>query len=124
MELCRISRALGRAVDELSFAAPVTHVYNPLRYAAPVHEEYLRRYGAGPKPVLLLGMNPGPFGMAQTGVPFGDVSMVRDFLGISGPVGKPKPEHPKRPILGFDCQRSEVSGTRLWGFARAHFKTA
>ena len=36
----------------------------------------------------MLGMNPGPFGMAQTGVPFGDVAMVRDFVGITGRVGK------------------------------------
>jgi len=123
MELCRISRALGRAVDELSFAAPVTHVYNPLRYAAPVHEEYLRRYGAGPKPVLLLGMNPGPFGMAQTGVPFGDVSIVRYWLGLQGPVSRPPREHPRRPVLGLGCARGEVSGQRLWGWARDRFGT-
>lgn len=36
-------------------------------------------------------------------------------MGIVEPVGKPDPEHPKRPIDGFDCQRSEVSGRRLWG---------
>jgi single-strand selective monofunctional uracil DNA glycosylase len=123
MELCRISRALGRAVDELSFAAPVTHVYNPLRYAARVHEEYLRRYGTGPKPVLLLGMNPGPFGMAQTGVPFGDVSIVRDWLGLEGPVSRPPREHPRRPVLGLGCARGEVSGQRLWGWARDRFGT-
>jgi single-strand selective monofunctional uracil DNA glycosylase len=119
--LVQISRALCREVDELTFAAPVTHVYNPLRYAARLHEEYLRRYGAGPKPVVLLGMNPGPFGMAQTGVPFGDVAIVRDWLGLRGTVEKPSPEHPKRPVLGLDCARSEVSGTRLWGWARERF---
>ena len=123
MELVRISRALAREVDRLTFAEPVTHVYNPLRYAAPLHEEYLRRYGGGPKPVLLLGMNPGPFGMAQTGVPFGDVSVVRDWLGLDAPVGKPDSEHPKRPVLGLGCARGEVSGTRLWGWARERFGT-
>jgi len=123
VELVRISRALAREVDRLTFAEPVTHVYNPLRYAAPLHEEYLRRYGGGPKPVLLLGMNPGPFGMAQTGVPFGDVSVVRDWLGLDAPVGKPDSEHPKRPVLGLGCARGEVSGTRLWGWARERFGT-
>jgi single-strand selective monofunctional uracil DNA glycosylase len=72
----------------------------------------------------MVGMNPGPFGMAQTGVPFGDVAMVRDFLGIEGPVGKPRVEHPRRPIAGFACHRSEVSGTRFWGWARDRFGTA
>jgi single-strand selective monofunctional uracil DNA glycosylase len=123
LDLVRISRALARDVDRLAFSAPVTHVYNPLRYAAGLHEEYLRRYGAGPKAVVLVGMNPGPFGMAQTGIPFGDVSVVRDWLGLAAPVGKPKREHPKRPVLGLECPRGEVSGTRLWGWARQRFGT-
>ncbi len=63
---------------------------------------------------MLLGMNPGPFGMAQTGVPFGEVSLVRDWLGIDEKIKQPKNEHPKRPVLGFGCRRSEVSGQRLW----------
>jgi single-strand selective monofunctional uracil DNA glycosylase len=123
VDLIRISRELARQVDRLTFAEPVTHVYNPLTYAASVHEAYLSRYGAGPKPVLLLGMNPGPFGMAQTGVPFGDVAIVRDWLGLSGSVGRPEREHPKRPVRGLDCPRSEVSGARLWGWARARFES-
>jgi len=123
-DLVQVSRALSERVSELSFKAPVAYVYNPLDYAWAPHEAYLKRYGQGPKQALLLGMNPGPFGMAQTGVPFGDVSMVRDFLGVTGAVAKPKLEHPKRPITGFQCARSEVSGTRLWGFLHSHFKTA
>jgi len=122
-ELVRISRQLGRAVDRVTFGPPVTHVYNPLAYAAAPHESYLRRYGAARGRVLLLGMNPGPFGMAQTGVPFGDVTLVRDWLGISAAVGQPRRVHPQRPVLGFACPRSEVSGTRLWGWARARFGT-
>ncbi len=124
MNLVQVSRALSERVSELSFEAPVAYVYNPLEYARVPHEAYLKRYGKAPKRALLLGMNPGPFGMAQTGVPFGDVAMVRDFLGVTGAVGKPNPEHPKRTISGFECTRSEVSGSRLWGFAQAHFKTA
>lgn len=105
----------------MTFAPPVTHVYNPLSYARASHELYLERYGKGPKRVLLLGMNPGPFGMAQTGVPFGEVSLVRDWLGIEAVVKKPRLEHEKRPVNGFACTRSEVSGARLWGFFRERF---
>ena len=68
-------------------------------------------------------MNPGPWGMAQTGVPFGEVNFVRDWLGINVPVGKPKREHPKRPVAGFACRRSEISGARLWGWAKDTFVT-
>lgn len=106
---------LREVLRPLSFPAPVSHTYNPLDYAWERHCEYLDRFGNGPKRVLMLGMNPGPYGMAQTGVPFGEIPAVRDWMGISGPVGRPDPEHPKRPISGFDCERSEVSGRRLWG---------
>lgn len=123
MKLSRISRELARKVDALRFAAPVACVYNPLDYAREPHEEYLERYGAPPKRVLLVGMNPGPFGMAQTGVPFGDATMVREWLRIDGRVYKPDCEHPKRPVLGFDCPRREVSGARLWGWAQQRFGT-
>lgn len=124
MSLIQISRELSKRVDRLRFASPVTHVYNPLRYAAAVHECYLETWGSGKKDVLLLGMNPGPFGMAQTGVPFGDVAMVKTFLGLQGEVERPDQEHPKRPIEGLACARSEVSGSRLWGWARDRFGSA
>lgn len=105
----------------LRFGPPVTCVYNPLEYARPPFDLYLQRYGQAPKEVVLLGMNPGPFGMAQTGIPFGEVSHVRDWLGLRAPVGRPDPEHPRRPIQGFGCSRSEVSGARVWGWARTRF---
>jgi single-strand selective monofunctional uracil DNA glycosylase len=121
--LVTISRRLSEQVDALRFPS-VPYVYNPLVYARAPHEAYLERWGAKrPREVLMVGMNPGPFGMAQTGVPFGDVTMVRDFLGIDGPVAKPSHEHPRRQIAGFDCPRSEVSGTRFWGWARDRFGT-
>jgi len=107
---------LRDAVDRCRFPTPVAHVYNPLDYAWSLHEQYVRRWGATPRRVLLLGMNPGPWGMAQTGVPFGEVAAVRDILGLSGEVGRPAREHPKRRIEGLTCTRSEVSGRRLWGF--------
>lgn len=123
MNLNNIARELAAAVNRLSFGSPVTHVYNPLDYAWVSHADYLERFGEAPKEVLFLGMNPGPWGMAQTGVPFGEVNAVRDWLGINGTVGSPKNEHPKRPVRGFDCSRSEVSGARLWGWAREIFGT-
>ncbi len=116
--LVRISRELSRGVDALTFRDPVAYVYNPLRYARRPHEAYLARYGAGKKDAIFLGMNPGPFGMAQTGVPFGEVSMVRDYLGIEARVDAVSDTHPKRPIEGFACARSEVSGARFWGWVR------
>ena len=123
LPLLRISDALSLTLARLSFGPPVAHVYDPLGYARAPWREYVRRFGAGPKEVVLLGMNPGPFGMAQTGVPFGDVTLVRDWLQLEAPVGRPPREHPKRPVLGFGCPRREVSGTRLWGFARDRFAT-
>ena len=124
MSLAEITKRLRRDVDALSFAAPVTHVYDPLDYAWAAHSRYLERWGKGPKEAVFLGMNPGPFGMAQTGVPFGEVSLVRDFLGVTAKIARPKKEHPKRPVLGFDCDRSEVSGARFWGWAKERFGTA
>ena len=121
MGLVEAALALRDEVEALSFAPPVAYVYDPLEYAWAPHREYLERYGRGPREVVLLGMNPGPFGMAQTGVPFGDVGMVRDWLGIEAPVGRPAHEHPRRPVQGFACPRGEVSGRRLWGWARARF---
>jgi single-strand selective monofunctional uracil DNA glycosylase len=115
------AKSLGRAVHRLKFAAPVTHIYNPLEYAWPAHEIYLRRYARTPRRVLFLGMNPGPFGMAQTGIPFGQIAAVRDWLGIETAIDRPVDEHPKRCVTGFACQRSEISGERLWGLFAARF---
>ena len=114
-ELIQITHMLRSRVKTLRFGPPVTHVYDPLEYARAPHEAYLARWGRKPKRAILLGMNPGPFGMAQTGVPFGDVELVRRFVGIHGAVNKPAREHPKRPVLGFDCPRSEVSGAKALG---------
>ncbi len=121
--LIDVSKWLRRELAPLAFGPPVTHVYNPLDYAWAPHERYLRQFD-GPREVLLLGMNPGPYGMAQTGVPFGEVNLVKDWMGLESPVGKPDPEHPKRPVDGFACARSEVSGARLWGWAKATFGPA
>ncbi len=121
--LMALADELAASLERLHFSPPVTHVYNTLVYARAPYEAYVTRYAVPPKEVLLVGMNPGPWGMAQTGVPFGEVSLVRDWMGIGGPVGRPPVEHPARRIDGFECVRSEVSGRRLWGWARDTFKT-
>ncbi len=118
------ARILSRELAGLRFSAPVSHVYNPLDYARRSAEAYLTRYGASPKRVIFLGMNPGPFGMVQTGVPFGEIAAVRDWMGLEAPVDAPAGQNPKRPVEGFACPRSEVSGRRLWGLFQARFGTA
>jgi single-strand selective monofunctional uracil DNA glycosylase len=120
-QLVEAARKLSAKLERLKFSPPVTHVYNPLTYAWQAHEEFLRRFGKTQKRVIFLGMNPGPFGMVQTGVPFGEVSSVRDWMGIHAKIGKPKKEHPKRLVAGFDCHRTEISGLRLWGLFSKRF---
>ena len=120
-DLLAISDELTARLARLKFCPPVTHVYCPLEYAREVFANYVRRY-ADNQEVVLLGMNPGPWGMAQTGVPFGEVNIVRDWLGLCGRIDRPRVQHPKVPIMGWDCHRCEVSGSRLWGWARDMFK--
>jgi single-strand selective monofunctional uracil DNA glycosylase len=121
--LIRAARELCDRVDRIHFGPPVSHVYNPLRYAGRGHRRYLRRFARGRRRVIFLGMNPGPWGMAQTGVPFGEVASVRDWLGIEDRIERPENEHPRRPVEGFACTRSEVSGARLWGAIARHWES-
>ncbi len=123
MTLHDVTKWLVTELRALRFAPPVAHVYNPLEYAAAPYALYLDRYGKKPRDVMLLGMNPGPYGMVQTGVPFGDVGSVREWLKIEAPVERPASEHPKRPVLGFDIGRGEVSGRRIWSWAADTFTT-
>jgi single-strand selective monofunctional uracil DNA glycosylase len=119
--LIRAANALSDRLDPIRFSAPVTHVYNPLRHAGRGHRRYLRRFADSPKRVVFLGMNPGPYGMTQTGVPFGEINAVRDWLQIEERIDRPADEHPKRRVDGFACTRSEVSGARLWGAIANHW---
>lgn len=113
--LIQAATQLSDTLSHLNFSSPVSHIYNPLDYARIAHAAYLHRFANDKKRIIFLGMNPGPYGMTQTGVPFGEIASVRDWMGIQEPIHKPTSEHPKRPILGFDCPQSEVSGRRLWG---------
>jgi single-strand selective monofunctional uracil DNA glycosylase len=112
---------LRATTGRLAFGDPVAHVYHPLDYAWPMMEAYVRRYGAHPKRAIFVGMNPGPWGMAQTGIPFGEVAAVRDWLKLAAPIGQPRDPHPSRPVTGLACRRAEVSGKRLWGLFAARF---
>ena len=118
-----IAQRLAREVGKLGFSAPITHVYHPLDYAFAAHRVYLERFAKPRVGAVLLGMNPGPWGMAQTGVPFGEITHVKEWLGINETVSAPGHTHPKRPVQGFACSRSEVSGARLWGWAKQRYGT-
>ncbi|XP_076299726.1 single-strand-selective monofunctional uracil-DNA glycosylase isoform X2 [Lasioglossum baleicum] len=114
-ELLSLERNLTTELGKFTFRLPIEYVYSPLEYAFNIHSMYVKKYCSTTKKILFLGMNPGPWGMSQTGVPFGEINMVRDWLKICGPVGKPAKEQPDRKVTGFQCTRSEVSGKRLWG---------
>lgn len=118
--ILRAGEELSESLDRLSFSPPF--VYNSFSYAWDGWARYVRSWLDGAKEALFLGMNPGPWGMAQTGVPFGEIAAVREWLRLEPEIGKPRVEHPKRPILGMECARSEVSGRRLWGLFQEEFE--
>lgn len=124
MYLIELNDILDDLISELKaleFSPPVAYIYNPLEYAREPYRIYLKRYGVPPKEAVFIGMNPGPWGMAQTGIPFGEVGAVTRWLKIEAVIGKPPRIHPKRPVSGFSCHRSEISGKRLWGWAQKKF---
>tara|TARA_A100001037_G_C15100595_1_gene613763 strand:- start:544 stop:1275 length:732 start_codon:yes stop_codon:yes gene_type:complete len=111
--------------DSLVKEGSVDAVYNPLAYAWEPHRAYLELASGGGAKTLLLGMNPGPHGMGQMGIPFAATSVVRDLLKITNlEVGQPRKPHPKRPISGLDWPKEEVSGTRLWGLLENEYGSA
>jgi single-strand selective monofunctional uracil DNA glycosylase len=123
LPLVIITRRFSAQAGQLTFSRPIEYVYNPLDYAQEPHERYLLKYSVGEKKVLFVGMNPGPWGMLQTGIPFGEITAVKDWLAIDGNVGQPAHLHPKRPVDGFRCTRHEPSGKRLWGLMQTRFQT-
>jgi single-strand selective monofunctional uracil DNA glycosylase len=123
-EILAAAGELARRCDAMRFGGAAAYVYNPLVYARAGFAAYVERYAGTRRRVVFVGMNPGPFGMTQTGVPFGHIGYVRDWMKIEAPIKKPAREHPKRPVLGFACTRSEVSGARLWGWAESRFGAA
>ena len=67
-QLLGIERDMCRQLEAVDIGPPVTHIYNPLDYAAQTHSDFVQNYGNSTKKILFVGMNPGPFGMAQNGV--------------------------------------------------------
>lgn len=112
--LLAVECALSQRLRYITFSFPVEYVYNPIEYAFQVHAMYVTKYCRSTKKILFLGMNPGPWGMSQTGVPFGEVNIVRDWFKIHGRIDKPLREQADRLVTGFNCTRSEISGKRFW----------
>ncbi|HET6405540.1 MAG TPA: uracil-DNA glycosylase family protein [Candidatus Thermoplasmatota archaeon] len=122
----RLLDAAGRLRDAcaaLALDGPA-YVYAPLSYAWEPHEMFLRRYGERTGRALFVGMNPGPWGMAQTGVPFADVAWAHGWMDIIGEVEPPARTHPKRPVLGFASTRSDPTGGKFYGWAKRRFGLA
>ncbi len=113
--LLKAAQGLCDQCIEVECNQPVVCTYHPLEYAWDGHRRYVERFGQAPREVLVVGMNPGPWGMGQTGVPFGDPTMVRDEMGIEEiDVHRPRNAIEDRPVYGLESPRSEVSGTRLY----------
>lgn len=111
-------KELCEKLSRVSLPGKIQYVYNPLEYAFDSHLNFVRRFCTGEKFILFVGMNPGPFGMSQNGVPFGECAIVKEWLQIEGEVFKPVLEHPKRRVVGLECSRSEVTGGRFWQLFR------
>ncbi|MCX8040015.1 MAG: single-stranded DNA-binding protein [Planctomycetota bacterium] len=120
-DLLAIARACRAACERLPLHVP--WIYSPWQYAWPVFVQYAQRYFRPPHRMLWVGMNPGPFGMVQSGIPFGDVALVRSWLQLDAPIVPPAQQHPRRPIVGWSCARREVSGQRLWGLLSSRYRT-
>ena len=121
----RLSKVCDNAIPILEKKTIVAHATNPLDYAWPHHEQFLHKWGNLGSHTLLLGMNPGPWGMAQTGVPFGATAVAQSFLEIEArELRTPENTHPKRPIEGMALERQEISGTRLWNLMKQHYGSA
>jgi single-strand selective monofunctional uracil DNA glycosylase len=55
-------------------------IWNPGLYAASWHALFRKEYPASAGCILVFGLNPGPYGMAQTGIPFTDLKRLREHL--------------------------------------------
>ena len=113
-QMLKIEHDLCDKLNGLKFAEPVCYVYNPLVYANKPHTSFINKFCKGEKKILFLGLNPGPDGMCQTGIPFGEVNSVINWFGINETIDKPGVECEERPVLGFACTKSEPSGKRFW----------
>ena len=74
--------------------------------------------------VVFLGMNPGPYGMVQSGIPFGEIAAVTEWLQLASTDSQTDERTPKATHHGLIVPRSEVSGRRLWGLFAERFTSA
>ena len=59
---------LANRLMEIPYPHDIDTIYNPLDYAIKPHTYFVEKYAnEAPKDILFLGMNPGPWGMGQTG---------------------------------------------------------
>lgn len=67
-EFLNLADELNLSLEQFEIPKKVEAVYNPTIYARQTFEMYVKKYCNSPKPIIYFGMNPGPFGMSQTGV--------------------------------------------------------
>jgi single-strand selective monofunctional uracil DNA glycosylase len=67
-----LARSIARATGWL--------VLDPSRYGERWHAPFRRLYPPRARPLLVFGLNPGPYGMAQTGIPFTDLKRLAQGL--------------------------------------------
>jgi len=95
-------------------------VINPLEYLWLQYGYYTSCYHNQYPRAMIIGMNPGPKGMSQTGIPFGSPNIIPSILPnkslfneIRDNEGSPV-SSPHRRITGPSNTTVEVSGNRLW----------
>lgn len=90
-------------------------VLNVHRYAWDAYEAFLRKYYSDGKPrVFAISMNPGPYGAVQTGIPFTDKAMARQFLPNFGKLVKGPPAWAR-------SERNEMSAGKLIAWSAEKF---
>ncbi len=97
-------------------------VYNVFEYAWQGWEAYIHKCAKLSAKIMLLGINPGPHGMLQTGIPFGSISAVRNYIGIhDADIKQPTVLHKNRPVDGMKYTKEEQSGLLLWNTIESLF---
>lgn len=124
MYYTKIKKTIEKANSELHllYKDIPYFIYNPLEYCLDPFIQYLEK-GGEKRDIVFLGMNPGPFGMMQNGIPFGASNFVNNYLNIEKDFDKQKieKEHPKYKIIGKNIERQEISGTKLWGLIQSFY---
>lgn len=67
-DFLNIINELNYRLEYIAIPPPVACIYNSTQYARTTFEQYVRKYCNTKKPIMYFGMNPGPWGMSQTGV--------------------------------------------------------